>query len=72
VLYGTVWVLPWALYQLRPPSSTGGEWSESVVERFAYKDGGAPTLLMFRQRTLYATAMSGGAGGDGTVFEFEF
>jgi len=60
------------VFELRPPTTVGGLWSERVLHAFTGLDGdGAyPTagLVTSPSGVLYGTTSSGGAGGRGTVF----
>lgn len=64
--YGTV-------FELKPPSSPGGIWAETVLHQFEVKDGEYPTCLI-RDATgnLYGTTMYGGSSGWGIVFELAY
>ncbi len=60
------------VFRLAPPSNSGGTWTESVLWSFGNGiDGSAPEagLLMDRKGNFYGTTTSGGAYGEGTVFE---
>jgi len=64
-----------AAYELQPPTSLGGAWTENVIYSFAGLgepggDGGFPTGL-FRgpAGSLYVTTCCGGTLGEGSVFE---
>lgn len=61
--YGTV-------FELSPPSSQGGAWSETILHNFAYIDGAYPEapLVLDSARNLYGTS-DGGTPGGGIVFE---
>ena len=60
--YGTV-------FKLSP--SANGKWTETVLHRFNYKDGGLPSssLIFDTAGNLYGTTPVGGAYGLGTVFK---
>jgi uncharacterized repeat protein (TIGR03803 family) len=62
--YGTV-------FQLTPPATTGGAWTETVLYRFTGGDGANPYagLISDASGVLYGTASGGGAGNSGTVFK---
>ena len=62
--YGTV-------YQLTPPSGTGGKWTEAILHSFTYTDGAYPYsgLILGFNGNLYGTTTYGGNAGLGTVFE---
>jgi uncharacterized repeat protein (TIGR03803 family) len=51
-------------------SSTGGQWSETVLHSFDYdSDGAWPySRLLMRKNVLYGTTAGGGSNGHGTVF----
>jgi uncharacterized repeat protein (TIGR03803 family) len=57
-------------YVLTPPSSAGGEWTESVIYSFGGVAGYQPdsTLLAGRGGALYGTCVSGGSLYEGTAF----
>jgi uncharacterized repeat protein (TIGR03803 family) len=68
------------VFQLKPPSSPGGSWTESVLFSFNGTDGGGPyaDLIFDKKGNLYGTTVSGGPlscpngngkTGCGTVFE---
>jgi uncharacterized repeat protein (TIGR03803 family) len=56
-------------YQLTPPLTSGGAWTEKVIYTFsaeqAYPFGG----VLLSQNTLLGTTYEGGTGGKGTVYE---
>jgi len=60
------------IFSLTPPA-TGGPWAEAVLYSFtgANGDGASPSgdLVVDANGTLYGTCGTGGAGGDGTVYE---
>jgi uncharacterized repeat protein (TIGR03803 family) len=69
-----------ALYELRPPASPGGTWTEKVLYSFSGgADGGGPQsapLLctnpsICSEGALYGTTTGGGTYGKGTVFELQ-
>ena len=62
------------VFELMPPSSSRGKWSESVLWSFGNgSDGALPeeeSLIMDSKGNLYGTTAAGGANGHGgTVFE---
>ena len=61
------------VFELTPPSISGGLWTESILWSFANgMDGNDPRggLMMDANRNLYGTTTGGGTnGGAGTVFE---
>jgi uncharacterized repeat protein (TIGR03803 family) len=59
------------VYQLSPPSGTGGSWQEKTLVRFNNKNGYSPecTLLMNKSGVLFGTTYGGGRFGQGTVFK---
>jgi hypothetical protein len=61
--YGTV-------FQLTPPGSSGGAWTENVLHRFNGTDGSVPAqaLTLATGPVLYGTTLQGGVSNDGTVF----
>lgn len=61
-----------AVYQLAPPSSPAGPWTETTLYDFAGgSDGYSPEgdLLLAKPGVLFGTTVSGGNTGVGTVFE---
>lgn len=63
------------MYSPTPPSSPGGEWTETTLYSFHGSDGSAPNggVVIGPDGVLYGTTASGGAGtscsgGCGTVF----
>ena len=62
-----------ALYQVSPPSTPGGDWTETVIHSFNGTDGTAPAgrLLIAADGTMYGTASGGGTNPNqsGTVFK---
>src|SRR5580658_1118643 len=59
------------VFELRPPASPGGAWTESVIYNFQDGlDGAYPmgTLLVGDGGVLYGTTSAGGPGDGGTVF----
>ncbi len=75
-LYGTTYrggaSLLGTVYQLTPPATNGGTWTEAVLHSFAGgSDGAGPQgdLIFDGAGNLYGTATSGGTPGGGIVFE---
>jgi hypothetical protein len=62
-----------AVYELSPPASPGGTWSETVVYSFtgANGDGRAPAGLLYRDGALYGTTYYRGTADVGTIFELQ-
>ncbi len=60
-----------AIYELSPPKTQGGAWTETVLFSFNGTNGtlAAGKLLLGARGQLYGTAGSGGASGSGVVFE---
>ena len=60
-----------AVYQLSPPTTEGGSWTETVIFSFSGPDGTLPSgRLEFDQSgALYGTTDGGGSLQDGTVFK---
>ena len=62
------------VFSLKPPTSTGGSWTETVLHNFSGPDGALPgtTLAIGSGGVLYGTTAEGGSGscpgGCGTVF----
>jgi uncharacterized repeat protein (TIGR03803 family) len=82
VLYGTTSYTPLisngTVFQLTPPATPGGAWTETVLHNFAGPpDGQVPegVLTIGPSGQLYGTTYSGGTGlcnnGCGTVFELK-
>jgi uncharacterized repeat protein (TIGR03803 family) len=60
------------VFELTPPSTAKGSWTESVLWSFSGgSDGGALNsgVIMDASGNLYGTTLGGGAAGKGTVFE---
>ena len=60
-----------AVYQLSPPITEGGSWTETVIFSFSGPDGTLPSgQLQFDQTgALYGTTDGGGSLQEGTVFQ---
>jgi uncharacterized repeat protein (TIGR03803 family) len=60
-----------AVYQLSPPTTEGGSWTETVIFSFSGADGTLPSgQLQFDQNgALYGTTDGGGSLQEGTVFQ---
>ncbi len=63
-----------AVFQLVPPATSGGAWTENVLYQFgggSYIDGQFPLadLVLDAKGNLYGTASAGGSNSLGTVFE---
>jgi uncharacterized repeat protein (TIGR03803 family) len=57
------------VFSLKPPSSPGGSWTETVLHSFEYSDGSNPWgNLVIGSGVLYGTTYLGGTAGNGTVF----
>jgi hypothetical protein len=60
------------VYELTPPTTGNGNWTESTVYNFTgiNGDGSVPNgLLVAENGTLYGTTESGGINGNGIVFQ---
>ena len=60
------------IFELTPPATAGGAWTEAVIHNFTGKgDGDQPsgTLIVGKNGALYGTAFRGGVFDFGTVFE---
>ncbi len=64
-----------AVFELTPPTTQGGQWTETVIHNFSISvsDGTGPLdgLIFDRAGNLYGTTLGGGAFGQGTVFKLE-
>ena len=75
-LYGTTWSGGrWSagtVYELLPPASPGGAWTEVVLHSFKGEDGGFPLagLVMGPNGTLYGVTQTGGRG-FGNAFKLD-
>jgi uncharacterized repeat protein (TIGR03803 family) len=60
-----------AVYQLSPPASAGGAWTETVIHSFNGTDGTLPSgrLQFDASGVLYGTTDGGGSRQEGTVFQ---
>jgi uncharacterized repeat protein (TIGR03803 family) len=76
-LYGTTWYGGTSnlgtVYELTPPASPGGAWTETVLHAFTglNGDGASPWagLVIGKNGQLYGTTVAGGTSNNGTVFE---
>lgn len=75
-LYGTTFIggqgFAGTVFELSPPSSAGGAWTEKVLYSFTgFADGSRPQckLLLAKNGALMGTTFSGGAHSAGTVFK---
>jgi len=62
------------LYELTPPASPGGPWTETILHSFTGQngDGGIPgPLTVSPNGVLYGPTSSGGSAGNGTIFALE-
>jgi hypothetical protein len=63
------------LFQLTPPSTLGGTWTETVLHSFSGQngDGAIPVagLVLSSGGVLYGTTSAGGTAGKGTAFAIE-
>lgn len=62
------------IYQLTPPTQSGGAWTENIIWQFqGGTDGAIPSELLLRDGKLFGTAGTGGSGacsgGCGYLFE---
>jgi uncharacterized repeat protein (TIGR03803 family) len=59
------------VFELTPPTTPGGAWTETVLHSFSgLTDGSLPVagLTLSKAGVLYGTTSAGGASGQGTVF----
>ncbi len=60
------------VFELTPPSTPGGAWTESVLHSFSGQDGDGAisqaALILSSSGELYGTTSAGGTAGKGTVF----
>lgn len=69
---GGTYLAQGTLFELEPPASAGGAWTEIVLHRFTGKsgDGANPYAgLVFQNGMFYGTTTGGGHSGLGTVFQ---
>jgi uncharacterized repeat protein (TIGR03803 family) len=63
------------VYEMKPPSSAGGDWTESILWSFGHgSDGGylvGDRLIMDTGGNLYGTTKLGGAYNGGTAYELK-
>ena len=59
-----------AVFELMPPATLGGSWTETILHGFSGPDGdGTPgPMTLSRDGVLYGTTSGGGTAGAGTVF----
>lgn len=76
ILYGTTYsggASGWGtVFQLAPPSVSGGPWSQRVLYSFTGGNDGANPLgsvIIGKNSVLYGTTFQGGSKGYGTVFQ---
>jgi hypothetical protein len=62
-----------AVYEISPPVTQGGAWTEAVIFSFNGTDGTLPEgpLLLGQNGVLYGTGEGGGDDGGGLVFELD-
>jgi uncharacterized repeat protein (TIGR03803 family) len=57
------------VFELRPPSSTGGAWTRQLLHAFSGSDGMAPLGgIVVSGGVLYGATQRGGTSGSGTLF----
>jgi uncharacterized repeat protein (TIGR03803 family) len=62
------------IFELKPPTSPGGVWTETVLYSFTGRNGdgdgpkSVPRLVLDNSGALYGTTIKGGTSGAGTVF----
>lgn len=59
------------VFELIPPASPGGAWTETVLHSFSGSDGGTPCagVVIGKDGVLYGMTYYGGTSYDGTVFK---
>jgi uncharacterized repeat protein (TIGR03803 family) len=59
------------IFELSPPESPGGTWTETVIYRFHPSFNGGPSsgLILDAQGNLYGTAVNAGKHGEGMAYE---
>ena len=70
-LYGTTQFGFGTVYELSPPTVSGGAWTETILYIFTGSDGGGPNGNLVRDASgnLYGTADFGGANNKGVIFQ---
>ena len=60
-----------AVFQLSPPATPGGTWTETILHSFNYGQGGFPEggAILDANGVLYGTTYEGGLYGDGVVYK---
>jgi hypothetical protein len=60
------------VFELTPPTTPGGQWTETILHSFSGQDGDgagpAAGLALRSTGVLYGTTSAGGTAGKGTVF----
>ena len=61
------------VFQLLPPTTPGGVWTETILHSFNYGQGGFPegSAILDAHGNLYGTTYEGGAYGDGVVYRLQ-
>ncbi len=59
------------VFELSPPVAPSTEWTETIIHQFSGSDGALSysNLIVDDKGNLYGTTSTGGASGNGTVFE---
>jgi hypothetical protein len=72
-LYGSTYVNNGIVFELSPPTQTGGPWTETILHYFTSSpDGSGPLGLAWgANEIMFGATWSGGSGFAGTVFQMD-